>query len=182
MQSGGNVRRRRSWWRFAFVRIPELFLALLVAILVLFLTLAVVARYIFDIGIEWSDELARTLFVWVVFVGFAVAVRHRGNIGVEAVVERMPAPVQRGLLLLQDAAVFGFSIFFAWQSVVTVKFSLLQRLPVMQVTIAWLYASVVVAAVLMVGYSAANLVDTLRGRTRTAHADVAGEDALRHSE
>lgn len=182
MQADGGTGARRGAWWFVSVRIPELFLALLVAVLVVFLTLSVVMRYVFDIGIEWSDELARMLFVWVVFVGFAVAIRHRGNIGVEVLVDRMPPPVQKGMILLQDVAVLAFSIFFAWQSVITVKFSLVQRLPVMQVTIAWLYAAVLAAGVLMVVYAAANLVDTLRGRTRDAHPDAEGEDAFRHSE
>lgn len=182
MQAEGMAGTRRGAWWFVTVRIPELFLALLVAVLVVFLTLAVVVRYVFDIGIEWSDELARMLFVWVVFVGFAVAIRHRGNIGVEVLLDRMPLPVRKGMIVLQDVAVLGFSIFFAWQAVVTVKFSLVQRLPVMQVTIAWLYSAVLAAGVLMVVYATANLVDSLRGRTPDAHPDAQGEDALRHSE
>lgn len=182
MLNSENAGTTRGRWWFVLVRIPELILAALVAILVVFLTLAVVVRYVFDIGIAWSDELARMLFVWVVFVGFAVAIRHRGNIGVELFVDRMPKTVRRGLVLLQDVAVLAFSLFFAWQAAVTVKFSLMQRLPVMQVTIAWLYAAVLAAGVLMILYSAANLVDTLRGRSLDGHADAAGADAFRHSE
>ena len=179
-EGSAGAGKGRLW--FVLVRIPELVLALLVAVLVLFLTLAVVIRYVFDIGIAWSDELARMLFVWVVFVGFAVAIRHRGNVGVEVVVDRLPRPLRRGLIVLQDLAVAAFSVFFAWQAAVAVKFSLLQRLPVMQVTIAWLYSAVLAAGALMVVYSVLNLVDTLRGRTHDTHPDAAGEDALRHSE
>jgi TRAP-type C4-dicarboxylate transport system permease small subunit len=166
---------------FVLVRVPELLLALLVAVLVVFLTLAVVGRYLFDIGIAWSDELARMLFVWVVFLGFAVGIRHRGNIGVELLVDRLSPPKRRWVVALQDLMVLAFSIFFAWQAVITFKFSLLQRLPVMQVTIGWLYAAVVVASLMMVGYAAANLVDSLRGEAG-AHADAAGADAMRRSE
>ncbi len=172
--------RGRAW--FVLVRIPELILAALVAVLVVFLTIAVVVRYVFDIGIAWSDELARMLFVWVVFLGFAVAIRHRGNIGVELVLDRLSLPKRRVLILSQDLAVLAFSLFFTWQAVITVKFSLMQRLPVLQITIAWLYAAVFAAGVLMIIYSVANLVDTLRGRTTNAHADAIGADALRHSE
>ena len=170
----------RLW--FVLVRIPELILAALVAVLVVFLTIAVVVRYVFDIGIAWSDELARILFVWVVFVGFAVAIRHRGNIGVELLLDRLPQAQRRVLILLQDILVLAFSLFFTWQAVVTVKFSLMQRLPVLQITIAWLYTAVLAAGVLMIIYSVANLVDTLRGRTSNAHADQVGADALRHME
>jgi TRAP-type C4-dicarboxylate transport system permease small subunit len=172
---------RKSVAWFVLVRMPELMLALLVAVLVVFLSLAVIGRYLFDIGIAWSDELARMLFVWVVFVGFAVGIRHRGNIGVELVIDRLSPRKRRWALALQDFTVLAFSIFFAWQALVTFKFSLMQRLPVMQVTIGWLYAAVLVAGLMMVGYAAANLVDSLRGKAG-GHADEAGADAMRRSE
>lgn len=180
MLDSGNSQHGRDRLWFVMVRIPELITALIVAVLVVFLTLAVVGRYLFDIGIAWSDELARLLFVWVVFLGFAIAIRHRGNIGVELLVDRLSHPTRRRVILCQDAAVLAFSLFFTWEAAITVRFSLLQRLPVLQITIAWLYAAVLVAGVMMIVYAAANLRDTLRGRF--AHADAAGEDAFRHSE
>lgn len=181
LTSENPVKAQGRLW-FVLVRIPELLLAALVAVLVLFLTISVVVRYVFNIGMAWSDEFARIVFVWVVFLGFAVAIRHRGNIGVELLVDRMPSPVRRGLVLLQDVAVFVFSCFFTWEAVITVKFSLLQRLPVLQVTIAWLYSAVFAGGVLMIVYSAANLFDSVRGRVADGHADAAGSDAMRHSE
>lgn len=180
MLLGERPRGRQDRFWFLLVRIPELLTAAIVAVLVVFLSLAVIGRYVFDIGIAWSDELARMLFVWVVFLGFAVAIRHRGNIGVELLVDRLPRPVRRHVILLQDIVILAFSVLFTWEAAITVRFSLLQRLPVLQVTIAWLYAAVLVAGVMMTIYAAVNLRDTLRGKT--AHADSAGEDAFRHSE
>jgi TRAP-type C4-dicarboxylate transport system permease small subunit len=152
------------------------------AVLTLFLALAVLGRYVFDIGVAWSDELARMLFVWTVFLGFAVAVRHRGNIGVELLVDRLSNVPRRRVVILQDLMILGFSVFFTWQAAITVRFSLLQRLPVLQITIAWLYAAVLVSGVMMVVYAIANLRDSLSGRLPTSHADAVGEDAIRRSE
>lgn len=179
LQDGKSQGGQDRLW-FVLVRIPELITALIVAVLVVFLSLSVIGRYVFDIGIAWSDELARMLFVWVVFLGFAVAIRHRGNIGVELLVDRLPRPIRRRIILMQDVVVLVFSLFFTWEAAVTMRFSLLQRLPVLQITIAWLYAAVVVAGVMMTVYAALNLRDTLRGKM--AHVDAAGADAFRHSE
>ena len=165
---------------FVLVRIPELILALLVAVLVVFLSLAVLGRYVFEVGLDWSDELARMLFVWVVFLGFAVAIRHRGNIGVEMLVDRLSRRNRHRLVLMQDIVILAFSLFFTWEAEVTVRFSLMQRLPVLQITIAWMYAAVFVGGVMMVAYAAANLWDTLSGRT--LRADEQGQDAIHHSE
>ena len=59
-------------------------------------------------------------------------------------------------------------------------FSLLQRLPALRISIAWLYGAVVVAGILMTIYAAANLLETRRGRN--VRADSAGESGMQHAE
>lgn len=171
---------RRSVFWYVFLRLPELFTATLIALLVIFLSLAVISRYLFDVGLVWSDEAARLMFVWIVFIGFAIGVRHRAHIGVEWFVDLLPPGIRRAVTLIQDAALLVFSVFFFWQSIVTVRFSFIQMLPALEVSIAWLYMAVVVAGVLMILYCAANLWDTLRGRS--TRVDALGEDAIRQSE
>lgn len=162
------------------LRIPEALLAALIAILVLFLTVSVFARYALNIGLAWSDEASRLLFIWTVFIGYAVGVRHRAHIGVDFVVDRMPRRGRRVVETIQDIAILVFSILFTWQSYVTVKFSFLQRMPGLDVSIAWLYFAVLVAGVLMTIYAIFNLWDTLNGK-RVA-PDAMGAEALRISE
>jgi TRAP-type transport system small permease protein len=152
---------RGPFW-FVLLRIPEALLGILVAALVVFLTFSVFARYVFNLGLVWSDEVARLMFVWTVFLGFAVGLKHRGNIGVELIVDRLPPVWRRRASILQDAAILVFSMVFVWQAAIATKFSFLQRLPALQVSIAWLYFAVLIAAVLMVIYAAANLWETLR--------------------
>lgn len=49
----------------------------------LFLTFAnVVGRYVFHNSIEFSEELSRFLFVWVVFLGAAVIIKDKGHVAV----------------------------------------------------------------------------------------------------
>lgn len=160
------------------LRVPEFLLGTLVAALVLFLTFSVLARYVLDMGIAWSDEAARLLFVWTVFLGFAVGLRYRGNIGVELLVDRLPAAWKRRVLLLQDAAILLFSLVFLWQSWIAMKFSFMQRLPALQISIAWLYSAVLVGSVLMTIYAAVNLVESVRG---SGDGSMQGEDAARRT-
>ncbi|MEP7299957.1 MAG: TRAP transporter small permease [Caldimonas sp.] len=166
------------------LRIPEAFIAVLLALLIGFLVASVVSRYIMDIGVPWSDEVARLLFIWIVFIGFAVAVRQRSNVGVDWLVNKL-APKRRWVVtLLQDGAILVFAGYFTWQSQVTVGFSLMQRMPGLDITIAWLYASALVCGALMILYAASNLIDTLSGKDVAAggtHA-ISAEDAITHIE
>ena len=176
-----NIHRRRTslvW--FILLRVPEAILGVLIAILVVSLTVSVVARYVFALGLTWSDEAARLLFVWIVFVGFAVSLNHRANIGVDLLVNRLPPLGQRFVTLFQDAVILAFSMVFTWESVIAVKFSFMQRLPGLQISIAWLYFAVLVAGILMTIYAIANLWETVRGRT--THIDGLGANAQMHSE
>lgn len=169
----------RVFW-FVILKIPEILLAILIGVLVIFLTVAVIARYALDIGLSWSDEASRLLFIWTVFLGFAVGVRHRAHIGVDFVIDRL-SPKRRWLVeIVQDGAILVFSILFTIQGWITVKFSFLQRLPGLDVSIAWLYFAVLIAGVLMTIYAVFNLWDTMRGKR--ARPDVLGTEAVRLSE
>lgn len=164
---------------FYLLRLPELALAILVGVLTIFLNISVISRYFLGIGITWSDEAARVLFAWVVFVGMAVGMRHRGHVGVELVVDRLGPGLRRAVFIFQDVLVLLFSVFWTWQSIPTVRFAMRQRLPALQISIAWLYAAVVFAGVLMVIYSFANLVETVR--RNTPRADSEADEAKRHA-
>ncbi|MFE1573960.1 TRAP transporter small permease [Comamonas odontotermitis] len=154
---------RHSFWSLAR-RIPEILTVVVLAVLILFLVISVFTRYAMDLGLTWSDELARLLFAWLVLVGFALAVRHRANVGVDWFIAKLSMRGRRAVAVLQDLIIFVFCIVFTWEAWITVGFSLMQQLPALEITIAWLYGSALAAGVLMVIYGAANLIDSLRGR------------------
>ncbi|MEG0002222.1 MAG: TRAP transporter small permease [Comamonas sp.] len=51
----------------------------------------VVLRYLFNSGITVSEEVSRWLFIWMTFLGAIVALREHGHLGVDMVVQRLPA-------------------------------------------------------------------------------------------
>ncbi len=57
--------------------------------------LQVVSRYTGLMFIPWTEEVARLLFVWVVWVGAAAGLIRGGHIRFEFVVERLPARIRR---------------------------------------------------------------------------------------
>ncbi|MGX9965522.1 TRAP transporter small permease [Roseomonas sp. F4] len=66
----------------------------------------VIARYVFNAPLIWSEEAARYLFVWVSMIGAALAMRHGGHYTLTALVERVPpalARLARGLAMVVGA-------------------------------------------------------------------------------
>lgn len=175
---GTPGKRREATALRLLLRIPELLIAALLAILIMFLIVSVLSRYVFDIGLAWSDEAARLMFIWLVFIGFAVGVRRRENVSVDWLIDKISPRRRRVLTVGQDAIILAFSVFFAWQSYETVRFSLLQRMPALDITIAWLYLSSLVAGLLMVVYGLANLIESLCANH--ANFDDAAPEVVRH--
>jgi C4-dicarboxylate transporter DctQ subunit len=56
----------------------------------LLIFIQVICRYVFNMPLAWSEELARFLFIWMTFVAGVVAARRGQHIGVELIVGMLP--------------------------------------------------------------------------------------------
>ncbi|MBD5656772.1 MAG: TRAP transporter large permease subunit [Candidatus Eremiobacteraeota bacterium] len=75
--------------------ITEIPAALLVLVEVGVLFAGVLARYVFNKPLLWSDELAQTLFLWLVMFGAAIALRRSEHMRMTALVSRLSPRWQR---------------------------------------------------------------------------------------
>ena len=73
-----------------FLRISEGILAFLLASMLCLVLLNVILRYGFGTGISASEELSRTFFVWIVFLGAVIATRDRSHLNVDSLVASLP--------------------------------------------------------------------------------------------
>lgn len=83
--------------------------SLLAMIIVVFLQ--VFFRYVVHYSLPWSEELARYLMTWVVFVGASMGARDGVHIGVAAFVNLMPRWFQRADIIFSGlcSVVFGLA-------------------------------------------------------------------------
>jgi TRAP-type C4-dicarboxylate transport system permease small subunit len=66
---------------------------LLIAITIIVL-IAVGARYIFKMPFEWSEEFARYGFIWICFLGFALAEKSGEHFRITYFADKMPAKLR----------------------------------------------------------------------------------------
>lgn len=65
----------------------------------LFLTfINVVGRYVFKSSIYFSEELARFLFVWIVFLGAAIIIKDKGHVAVTFLLENIKGNIPKKTL------------------------------------------------------------------------------------
>lgn len=71
-------------------RTVEWLMALALAVMVVMVFGNVVLRYVFNSGIAAAEEIARLMFVWLIFLGAILALRRHAHLGVELVQARLP--------------------------------------------------------------------------------------------
>lgn len=94
---------------FFFTALEWLLVGLLMAMTVMVFA-NVVLRYGFNSGIDVSEELSRFMFVWLIFIGAIVAMRHNMHMGLDLVVEKVPAGVRRVLLATANGLILAICV------------------------------------------------------------------------
>jgi TRAP-type transport system small permease protein len=69
-------------------------------VIVSIVSIQVLLRYVLSSPVSWSDELAVTAFVWVVFLGASSAMKRGMHIGVDALTSLAPRRAQDVLAIL----------------------------------------------------------------------------------
>ena len=90
---------------------------LLLTVLLLVVGAQIFARYVLNHSLFWSEELARYLFIYLVFLGAAIVLRREGHIQVSFFVEQLPPRLRRGVAVLGDLLLLGFAGIVFTQSV-----------------------------------------------------------------
>lgn len=71
----------------------------------------VVARYIFEIALHWTEEAASIAMVWAVYTGASLCVRERFHIRIMIAVQSLPQRFGRFVIYLADILWAFFSLF-----------------------------------------------------------------------
>jgi TRAP-type transport system small permease protein len=129
----------------------------------------VVTRYVFRHPFDWPEELARYLFVWVALLGAAVGVERGVHFSVDLLTVRLPRGAALRVAAALDAVFAGFAALLAWQGVLLVWAVREQPSAGLEISMAWPYAAIPTAAVLM----AASLVRSALRRWQGARGGAA---------
>lgn len=112
----------------------------------------IIMRYVFSNSLGWSEELARYLFLWQIWLGASYAVKERRHLRIEIIQDLMRDKRKKMIFELLPTAIWLlFSIFLTYQGtrLTLILFERGQVSPAMRVPMAYAYASVPVGCALM---------------------------------
>jgi TRAP-type C4-dicarboxylate transport system permease small subunit len=149
----GKVRTVLYWFSF-------------VAMMIMLATIfaQVITRYCFSYTAQWSEEVARYLFVYAVFLGSALIMGESGHLAVEFLPNYFKGSVV-GKLLKALSLVCGYLFVFilltqGYRMAETMTF---QTSPGLEIPMSYIYAVIPVSAVLMALYLIRDTVRLIQG-------------------
>ncbi|WP_238456306.1 TRAP transporter small permease [Desulfotruncus arcticus] len=148
--------------------LEEYILVFSLAFTVFLIFIQIVMRYVFHHSLSWSEELARYVFLWQIWLGASFAVKEHRHLRIEAIKNVLSPKAQKYFELITLVIWFGFSLFLAFKGA-ELTMILLQRgqvSPAMRLPMAYAYASVPVGCGLM----AIRLIEEMFGLFRKGEA------------
>lgn len=151
---------------FILNNFEDLVSAFFISVTTILVVINIVLRYIFNSGLVWSEEVATGCFVWSVFIGAVAVFKHRGHVGVDIIVKKMPAGLQKAVGLITDVILVALNGYMSYLSVLYISKSYTKMTPVLGISSVYISASVLIAFVLMTLYSIKFVWQDLRGQAK----------------
>jgi TRAP-type transport system small permease protein len=103
------LRALPGYFRVLDTTLKSVMVAMLV-VLIVSVGANVFGRFVLNQSLAISDELARFLFIWVIFLGAALAHLHREHIAVDLVVQRLPPSMHRAVTVVQELLILALMV------------------------------------------------------------------------
>ena len=142
------------------------------AVTLVIVVVNVFTRYFANYIIPWGEEVATTCFVYTTFVGAAWCLRTHQHVGVDLLVDKLPAGARKVVHILTDLIILvtnGYITYLSWQFVMS---SRVKTMPILKVSSVWLNAALILGFGLMTIYSLMNLIRTLRESPDTKRGEA----------
>lgn len=123
------------------------FLGYAVALVVMLVQ--ILARYLFQYGIVWTDEFSRYIMVWLVLLCSATLVREKGHIRMTVLESFFPEKWRKWFDFAIHLFIIIFSVVVFRYSLVTLHFSARAVSSNMRIPMTWIYSSFTVSMFIM---------------------------------
>lgn len=126
----------------------------------------VITRKLFNYIIIWSEEIATSCFVYSVFIGAAYAYRKHQHVGVDLLVERLPAGARRVVHLITNALLVIINGYITVLSVQFIQSSWIKRMPITKLPSSAVSTALVIGFGLMTIYSLVIFIKDLKSGSK----------------
>lgn len=120
----------------------------------------VIARYIFNSGFSWPEELTRFLCVWITFLGALTATAEDSHPAVDVLVKALPDILQKVVRIILRIVMIIVCVYLTGYGLKLVEMTIHDMSPGLHFPMGLVYLSLPLSAALMIPYFAAQIVRT----------------------
>jgi TRAP-type C4-dicarboxylate transport system permease small subunit len=146
--------------------------AVLLAVLVATTLLQVLSRYVLRQPVDWTEEAARYIFVWVAMLGAGIAAKDRAHFFVDLLLERMPPKLGKYVTVFTGVVSSAFLLVVSWAALELALSNGVQDSPVLTIPMSIPYFAVPVGLGLMALFTVSDTVRTMRGSRLRDHLGI----------
>lgn len=125
----------------------------LMVVLVADVFLGVWSRYVMRATFQWYDEVARLCFVWMIFLGAALAVRRGAHFRLHLLIDRLGATAHRRVDLLVTLIVIAFAAVLVTGGIAIAPLARRQVTDSLEISMLWFYGALPVGGALMIVFA-----------------------------
>ena len=120
-------------------RLLEIVMVLCLLVMLVMVFGNVVLRLAFNTGIDLSEEMPRYAFVWMTFLGAIVGMRRRAHLGVDIVVQMLPALGRRVCWAISQAIMLVCCLYIVYGTYLQHDIIKGNASPVAQISLLWVF-------------------------------------------
>jgi len=138
------------------------FNGMLLAVMFLITFWQIIARFIPGSATVWSEEVARFVFVWIVFLGAGTLMRDNDHIRISIITNRLGPVSGRILRIFSALLIIPFVVFMTWGAYI----NMLRQWNTFAPTVDWMrlgyvYLALLISGIVMIVYLIRRLVRDL---------------------
>lgn len=142
-------------------RILKYFLLVIFSIMVSIVILQILRRSILGTSFQWSEELARYLFIWNIFIASAIGIKEKSHAAFEFFVNKFKSKYKYIVIILKSTFVIIFAltiIFVGFKHTITSFGSLATTFPISR---AYIYLAIPLGGFFMFYYEFIELIRSI---------------------
>ncbi len=138
------------WLAKLLSSITEKILFVLLSAMTIIVFCQVLFRYVLNAPLYWTEEAARYLMIWIVFLGASIGIRKGAHLGFTWFVERSNSKMRRFYGIVAHLGLLAFSLNITYYGTIVTFQNFDQLSPGLQMPVAFVYACLPVGGLLAI--------------------------------
>jgi len=122
----------------------------------------VIARFVFNRPLSWTEELSRHLMIWMAFIATAIAYRHGAHLSIDLLAQRLAGKKRVLLELFFLIIIIFFLSYMIKYGIELTQKTFRQTSSALQYPMSYVYLSIPSSGILMIVFTIEKFIDTVK--------------------